>query len=89
MLFFTSKENQCIFRILTILHNKKSTYTKMFRDTKVSHTTLQRVLMKLQEQNLISKYDIGHKKVDYEISDRGVKILLLLRELKKYLKNSL
>lgn len=85
MLFFSNKENQCVFGILTLLHKQKSTYTKMFKETKVSHTTLQRVLSGLQKQNLITKYDIGHKKVDYEITDKGDKVLLLLRELKKLL----
>ena len=83
MLFFSTKENHCVFGVLTALYQRKSTYTKMFRDTKVSHTTLQLVLEKMQSSGLIVKYDIGHKKVDYEITKKGTQCLLLLLELKK------
>ncbi len=85
MLFFSTKENHCVFGVLTVLQQKKSTYTKMFRETKVSHTTLQLVLEKMQATGLIAKYDIGHKKVDYEITKKGTHCLLLLRDLKKVL----
>ncbi len=85
MLFFSTKENQCVFGVLTVLQQKKSTYTKMFRQTKVSHTTLQLVLEKMLSHNLIVKYDIGHKKVDYDITKKGMQCLLLLRELKRIL----
>lgn len=57
----------------------------MFKETKVSHTTLQNVLCKMQENHLINKYDIGHKKVDYEITEKGLKCLLVLREFKRVL----
>jgi len=39
----------------------------------------------MQENHLINKYDIGHKKVDYEITEKGLKCLLVLRELKRTL----
>ncbi len=85
MLFFSTKENQCVFGVLTALQQRKSTYTKMFRETKVSHTTLQLVLEKMQTSGLIAKYDIGHKKVDYEITKKGTQCLVLLHELRKLL----
>lgn len=83
MLFFNSQENKCIFGILMILHKEKSTYTKMFKQTKVSHITLQRALFQLQQEHLIMKYDIGHKKVDYKITEKGIKVLVSLQELKR------
>ena len=58
----------------------------MFRKTKVSHTTLQSVLKELNEKEFIVKYDIGHQKVDYEITNKGkkmFKVLLQLTELAK------
>ncbi len=85
MLFFNTKENLCLFGILSVLHRNKSTYTKMFRETKVSHTTLQLALEKMQKEGLIAKYDIGHKKVDYEITKKGTQCLILLQEVKKLL----
>lgn len=78
-----------MYGILLLLYKQKSTYTKMFKQTKVSHITLQRALRQLQEQHLINKYDIGHKKVDYDISEKGIKVLFNLQELRKYLQWSL
>lgn len=83
MLFFNSQENKCIFGILSMLYREKSTYTAMFKHTKVSHITLQRALVQLQNESLIKKYDIGHKKVDYLITEKGTKVLLSLQGLKK------
>ena len=54
----------------------------MFRITKVSHTTLQRVLKELITKKFIKKYNIGHQDVDYEITERGVKLKSLLIEIK-------
>ena len=58
----------------------------MFRKTKVSHTTLQSVLRELTEKGFIVKYDIGHQKVDYEITQRGRRLLVVLLELNQLVK---
>ena len=80
-MIFNFREISCIYEILQILNKGKSKYSKMFKETKVSHTTLQRVLNELIEKKFVNRYDIGHKKVDYEITDKGRKLLMLLSEL--------
>ena len=74
-MIFESKEAYCILEVLMILNKGKSKYNLMFRKTKVSHTTLQSVLRELEERKFIKKHDIGHMKVDYEITDKGKKLL--------------
>jgi len=76
------RENRCILEVLGILDKGKSKYGKMFKETKVSHTTLQRVLKYLVKKRFIKKSDIGHMKVDYEITTKGRKLLKLLADLK-------
>ena len=80
------RENRCILDVLRILDKRKSKYGKMFKETKVSHTTLQRVLTYLAKKKFIKKHDIGHMKVDYEITKRGRKLLKSLSELEEILK---
>ena len=58
----------------------------MFRKTKVSHTTLQSVLRGLTEKGFIVKYDIGHQKVDYEVTNKGKKLLAVLIQLNDLVK---
>ena len=79
-------EVMCIFEILKLLNIKKSKYTEMFRKTKVSHTTLQSVLRELTEKGFIVKYDIGHQKVDYEVTNKGKRLLALLTQLNELVK---
>jgi len=74
-MLFDSKEAYCILEVLKILNKGKSKYNLMFRTTKVSHTTLQSVLKELEDRKFIKKYDIGHMNVDYEITDKGKKLL--------------
>ena len=76
------REDSCVLRVLQILDKRKSKYGKMFKETKVSHTTLQRVLKYLVKKKFIKKHDIGHMKVDYEITRNGRKLLKLLTDLK-------
>ena len=85
-MIFDTKEAQCTIKILSILVAKESKYNLMFRATKVSHTTLQIVLRELEKKKLIKKYNTGHMKVDYEITDKGKKIISLLKELEQTLK---
>ena len=85
-MIFEFKEIKCIFEVLKILNSDKSKYTAMFRKTKVSHTTLQSVLKELAEKEFIVKYDIGHQKVDYEITYKGKRLLAALTQLNELVK---
>ena len=78
-----TKEAQCTIKILSMLRNKKGKYNEMFRKTKVSHTTLQRVLKEAAEKRIIEKYDTGHMKVDYIITTKGARLLNFLIEIEK------
>ena len=80
-----TKEAQCTIRVLSMLSNKKAKYNQMFRATKVSHTTLQRVLKELEEKKFIRKYDIGHMNVDYEITDKGRVLVESLQRVRQML----
>ncbi len=85
-MIFDFAEIRCILDILKILEKGKSKYSIMFKETKASHTTLQIVLKDLIEKKFIKKYNIGHMNVDYEISDKGKKLLSFLIQLKELLK---
>ena len=74
-MIFEFAEVRAIVEILRLVSIKKSKYGEMFRETKVSHTTLQRVLKKLEEKKIIEKQDTGHQKVDYLITPKGRKLL--------------
>ena len=76
-------EAKCIINVLKILNKGKSKYSTMFKETKASHTTLQTVLKELVEKRLIIKKDIGHMNVDYEINEKGKRLLELLVAIKK------
>ena len=80
-MIFDFAEVRCIFEVLKMLNIGKSKYSDMFRKTKVSHTTLQSVLKELAKKEFIVKYDIGHQKVDYELTNRGKKLLVVLAQL--------
>ncbi len=81
-----SAENKCILEVLKILNKGKSKYSIMFKETKVSHTTLQSCLKQLVEKKFIKKHDIGHQNVDYEITSQGNRLLSKLIELQDVLK---
>lgn len=74
-------ENQCILALLRILEKRKVRYALMFKETKVSHTTLQNVLKELLKGEFVLKRDI-----EYEITDKGKKLFRKLEELKAILK---
>lgn len=80
-MIFRFAEIRCTFEILKILNKNKSKYSIMFKETKVSHITLQRALKFLITKKFILKHDIGHMNVDYEITDKGKKLLKLFIEL--------
>ena len=75
-MLFDSSKNKCIFQVLKILSKSSTTYSDLFRKTKVSHITLQKVLKELLKNKTISK------KENYSISDKGKKLILLLEEIK-------
>lgn len=85
-MIFDFAEISCILEVLNILNKGKSKYSYMFKTTKVSHTTLQRVLKQLVEKKLLVKHNKGHQDVDYEITEKGRKLLGLLLEMKNLLK---
>lgn len=85
-MLFNFAENKCILEVLKILNKGKSKYSVMFKETKASHTTLQRVLDELIKKKFIKKHNIGHQKVDYEISDKGREFLRQLIRLQELLK---
>ncbi len=69
--------------VLRILNKSRSTYSKMYKSTKVSHTTLQRTLKDLSKNTLVIRYDVGHKLVDYEITNKGRLLLKHLEGVRK------
>jgi len=85
-MIFDNKETYCILEVLKLLSEGKTKYSQMFKITKVSHTTLQRVLTGLLSKKFIKKHDIGHMKVDYEITDKGKGLLDCLSKLEEILK---
>ncbi len=80
-MLFKSKENQCLLQVLEILNKRVTTYGKLFKETKVSHTTLQRVLNYLVERKFVEKSEEG-----YKITNKGKEPLQLLQQLKILLK---
>ena len=80
-MLFNSKENQCLYVVLKMLKGKEQTYGAMFKKTKVSHTTLQKVLSYLSDKKFIYKSEKG-----YEIIDDGSDLLDLLMDLRDFLK---
>lgn len=85
-MIFEFREITCIFEVLKILSKGKSKYSFMFKATKVSHTTLQSVLRDLVNNKLIIKENKGHKNVDYNMTNKGKKLLDILYQLKLVLK---
>lgn len=83
MSIFRFKEVKCTLDVLRILNKGKSTYTKIYKQSKVSHTILQRTLENLTNKALITRHVMGHMLVDYKITDKGVLLLENLREIKK------
>ena len=80
-MIFDFAQIRCILGVLQQLDKGKSKYSYMFRITKVSHITLQSVLKELIEKDFIKKYDVGHQNVDYEITNKGKKLLTILLKL--------
>lgn len=64
-----------------MLEKKQTRYLDMFKETKVSHITLQNALRELTSRYFIRRIDIG-----YEITEKGKKLLSKLEELKEILR---
>ncbi len=87
MLLVRFKEFRCILAVLEILMMNTGTYTSMLKRTKVSHTTLQRVLTNLANVGAITKRELGHRKVEYKITAKGRKLFKHLHGVRELLKN--
>ncbi len=79
-MLFDSSKNKCILSVLNLLNLSSLSYSELFRKTKFSHITLQNSLKLLIQKNLIFKDENNL----YKILERGVKLLKLFSELKKY-----
>ncbi len=87
MLLLKFKEFGCALTVLDLLIMDIGTYTSMIKKTKVSHTTLQRVLMDLRNIKAITKRDLGHKKVEYIISAKGRRLYKHLHGVQELLRS--
>lgn len=85
-MILSSKESQCTLMVLELLDKGDSKYKMFFKKTKVSHTTLQKVLKWLIEKGFVERRDKGHMDVDYGITDKGENILSILINLKRQIK---
>ncbi len=70
-----SVENKCTLQVLKILSRGISKYSIMFKETKVSHDTLQKVLKFLVEEGFVEKTALDKLNTKYDIADRGRKLL--------------
>ncbi len=80
-MIFNFVEIKCTLQVLEILEKRKTRYSVLFKKTKVSHTTLQKVLKDLLKKKFILKKEEG-----YKINEKGKKFLRKLEELKEILK---
>ncbi len=73
-----SAENKCILMVLELLNQRPYRYSELFKKTKVSHTTLQKVL-----GDLINKNFIENIEGNYSQKDNGLKLLRLIKQIKE------
>ena len=74
-------EFKCVLTVLEMLSKSNSTYNEMFRKSKFSHTTLQKVLKELTKKELIHKTE-----ENYEINGKGKEMLNRLYSIHDLLK---
>ncbi|MEK6927101.1 MAG: winged helix-turn-helix transcriptional regulator [Nanoarchaeota archaeon] len=79
-------EARCTCEVLFMLSKDKARYNQMFKTTKVSHTTLQKVLKELEKDKFIQKNKIGSIDTEYEMTEKGKKFLIQIDVLKEILK---
>jgi len=82
MILDTAKE-KCIIQVLKILERKKTKYSALFKETKVSHITLQNALKEMVRASFFKKEDDE----GYNITEKGRKLLRKLDELEEILKS--
>jgi len=80
---FWNKEINCTYGVLLILNKGTSKYKLMYREIKVSHTILQKVLKTLLRKGFITRQDLGHMKVNYQITKEGQELFETLNKLQK------
>lgn len=80
-MIFDSAKDKCLFQTLKILEKKKARYSTLFKETKVSHITLQNALKELLKRNFVSKED----NESYMITEKGRRLLRKLEELEELL----
>jgi len=62
---------------------KEENYAFMYKEIGLSHETLQTALRFLLRAKLIKRVDRGHKKSYYEITEKGRRYFLLMKELRE------
>lgn len=85
-MIFNFKEVKCTLDVLKMIKVKGSRYSTMFKETGVSHTTLQKVLEDLLEGKFICRRNMEHTDVGYDITEKGRKLLQLLVQLENIIK---
>ncbi len=78
-----SVANRCTLKVLRILSNGTSKYSLMFKETKVSDDTLQKVLKFLVKEGYVEKTALDKLNTKYDITDRGIKLLKGMEGLEK------
>ena len=81
---FNSKEDFCAIEILKILLKGKNKYIKIYSELGFYFNTDQKSIEFLVNKDLISREELGYKKVDYSITEKGkefLKLNLKVREM--------
>ena len=81
---FNSKEDSCAIEILEVLSKGKNKYMKIYSELDFYFNTYQKAIEFLIKKELVSREELGYKKVDYFITGKGVRFLelgLLVREM--------
>ncbi|WP_309399996.1 hypothetical protein [Cerasicoccus maritimus] len=74
MSWYEFKEIHCTHSVLQRLSTEAATYSRLFKLTQVSHTTLQRVLSDLIIAKAIVKISAKETRRLYEITAKGKKL---------------
>ena len=82
-MIFSIKIVKSLYEVLYMLNKNNENYAYMYKNSKISHETLQTALKYLRNKGFVTKKDKGHKKSFYEISERGKKYFSVMKELKE------
>ena len=80
-MIFDAVKDKCVLLVLKILERKNATYSTLFKETKVSHVTLQNTLKELIKKDFIKRED------NYKILEKGRKLLKKLEDLNEIINN--